>query len=306
MKKHNFAYSLLAAVLALGLFGCPIENEEFVSSTNNSVSNNEATLGLIGDEVSSSNTNVATAVIASGKIVITSVAEGTATITVSEGANNATIPVTVAANGSITIGTIVKYAPGSNMTEVPIANVQLWDYANNTLYSGSATVKLGYGDGEGLQYLTVGSVTDGIMTIDFSPVSTINWSAIPCENANSVTTVFDEATVSPDGVKMGADASLELFNGNNSIGYLYFFKYPGDEYFMGPLLVDQAVTITGESTYGLENKNTPYTADIHAESGVNFILVDYIDQELTTEYEYLPAGMKWYFFVPAPVDGGSD
>jgi hypothetical protein len=305
MKKHNFAYGLLAMVLALGLLGCPIENEDFVSSTDNSVSNNVATLGLIGDEVSSSNTNVATAVIASGKIVITSVAKGTATITVSNGANNATISVTVAANGSITIGTIVKYSPGSTyMTEVPIAGVQLWDYANNTESSVSATVKLGYGGGEGPQYLTVGSVTNGIMTIDFSPVSGINWSAIPCANANSVTTVFDEATVSPDGIKMGRDASLDLFNGETLIGQLGFAKYPGDEYFMGPLLVDQPVTITGQSTYGLEDKTRPYAADIHAESGVNFILVDYTHEVLTTEYEYLPAGMKWYVAPVVPTDGG--
>ena len=84
----------------------------FTVSTNNNTSNDVATLGLVGTTANSSNTSVATAAITDGKIAITSVSAGTATITVRNASGNeAQIPVTVNANGTITIGTITKYNP---------------------------------------------------------------------------------------------------------------------------------------------------------------------------------------------------
>ncbi|MDR1971066.1 MAG: hypothetical protein LBQ46_04015 [Treponema sp.] len=188
---------------------------------------------------------------------------------------------------------------GNLKFDVPTTGVQVWNYTDEAPYTGSATVKLGYGNGtETRQYLTLGNVTGGIMTIDFTPVSTIDWEAIPCSEGNSVSGVFAEppgfATALPSGVKMGKDASLELFNGESSIGYLYFFNY-SEEYSMGHLCVDQAVTITGTSTYDIEG-STPYTVDIHAESGFNFFLIDRTTETLTTEYENLPADMKWWVY----------
>ena len=127
MAKKSFWLEILAMALVFGMtvVGCDNgstgstneENVTFTSSTNNTVSNDEPTLGLIGTNASSNNTGVATAVIDSGKIKITSVAQGSATITVSDGTKIATIAITVSAAGTIRIGTITKYgSSGTNIT----------------------------------------------------------------------------------------------------------------------------------------------------------------------------------------------
>ena len=111
MKKSAF-FVLLVILLAFGFIGCDNGDgdETFTSSTNETISNDVNSLGLAGTSVSSSNVKVATAVIVSGKIKITSVGEGSAVITVSESSKNATINVTISKTGAITIGTIVKYS----------------------------------------------------------------------------------------------------------------------------------------------------------------------------------------------------
>jgi hypothetical protein len=83
--------------------------EEFSSSINETISNNVDTLGLVGVTASSSNTGVATVEIVSGKIKITSVAQGTSVITVSDGTNSASINITISNSGTITIGSTEKY-----------------------------------------------------------------------------------------------------------------------------------------------------------------------------------------------------
>lgn len=111
MKKNAIFVAVI--LLAYSFIGCDDGNGEtndvFTSSTNETVLNDISSLGLIGTSVSSSNVNIATAIISSEKIKITSVSQGSAVITVSENANSATINVTVSATGGITIGTITKY-----------------------------------------------------------------------------------------------------------------------------------------------------------------------------------------------------
>lgn len=102
----------------------------FNAATNSDTANDEATLGIVGTSVSSSDENVATAKIEGGKIVITSAGKGSATITVTTTASNssAEIPVTVDATGAITLGTIVKnsFAGGTHtFTDEEIATVRL-------------------------------------------------------------------------------------------------------------------------------------------------------------------------------------
>jgi hypothetical protein len=88
--------------------GAPAVN--FTPAVNDATTNDVPTLGLVGTTVVSGAPAVATAEITGGKIKITSVSAGSATITVSDAANhNATIQVSVAANGSITIVAIAKY-----------------------------------------------------------------------------------------------------------------------------------------------------------------------------------------------------
>ena len=81
----------------------------FVSQPNDTTANDEATLGLVGTSAESSDEDVATVNIDGGKIVITSVSAGTATITVKDGDKEATIEVTVSGTGNITIVKITKY-----------------------------------------------------------------------------------------------------------------------------------------------------------------------------------------------------
>ena len=110
MNKTVF-YGLLALLLTFGFVGCDngSNGDSFTSSTNETISNDVVTLGLVGTSVTSSNTNVATADIVSGKIKITSVSDGSVVITVSESTKNATISIIVSKTGSITIETITKY-----------------------------------------------------------------------------------------------------------------------------------------------------------------------------------------------------
>ena len=109
--KKSAIFGLLVFLLVFSFIGCDNgDNDEvFTSSTNETISNDINSLGLVGTSVSSSNVNIANVVISSGKIKITSVGNGSAVITVSEGSKNATINVTVSKTGSITIGTINKY-----------------------------------------------------------------------------------------------------------------------------------------------------------------------------------------------------
>jgi formylglycine-generating enzyme required for sulfatase activity len=92
-------------------------NDGFTPQTNSSTANDEATLGLVGTKVESSDVAVATAEIKDGKIIaITSVAEGTVTITVSAAEYTATSLVTVGADGAVSIGTIRKGGPSGGFT----------------------------------------------------------------------------------------------------------------------------------------------------------------------------------------------
>jgi len=134
MKRFVF----LALVFGLVFLGCDNGNDngdEFTASTNETVSNDVATLGLIGTSVSSSNSSVATAEIVSGKIKITSVSQGSAVITVSAGANNATINVTVSTTGSIIIGAIVKYSETGDI--VPSELIGTYRFTEGT-FSGNS------------------------------------------------------------------------------------------------------------------------------------------------------------------------
>lgn len=81
--------------------------EEFESSIS-VVENTEEVLGVVGTEASSSNEGVAMVSVAGNKIIITSVAPGSAVITVKDDEKMAQIPVTVDEFGTITIGDIVK------------------------------------------------------------------------------------------------------------------------------------------------------------------------------------------------------
>ncbi|MGI6488338.1 MAG: S-layer homology domain-containing protein [Syntrophothermaceae bacterium] len=114
----------------------------FSSITDNSTANDEATLGLVGITVSSGDENVATAEIVEGKIAITSVGAGSATITVKDASENeATIAVTVALDGTITIGEITKYeapANAANAASVATAKGNI-EYATYSMAQANAT-----------------------------------------------------------------------------------------------------------------------------------------------------------------------
>jgi hypothetical protein len=112
--KHGKFFAVLA-IFALMLTACDNSGGDpgggggggggFTAQTDNSIANDQATVGLVGDQVISNNSSVATAVIAGGKIVITSVGPGDTIITVTKTGNSysATIRVTVAADGGISI-----------------------------------------------------------------------------------------------------------------------------------------------------------------------------------------------------------
>ena len=119
-------YFTLVAFIFL-IFNCTINlSNESTDTTisDETISNDVATLGLVGVSVSSSKSNVANAEITSfGKIKITSVSEGMTIITVSNILGyNAYINVCVSETRSIKIGTIVKY---SDDAEIRISRFDL-------------------------------------------------------------------------------------------------------------------------------------------------------------------------------------
>ncbi|MFC5449470.1 hypothetical protein ACFPOG_14470, partial [Paenibacillus aestuarii] len=135
--KKNVA-QIVAATMALTpvVAALPVVASAAFGDTDNSVLNDAVTLGLTGTDVTSSDETIVTAAIGTGadagKIVITSVAEGTATLTVTDGTNNATIAVTVAADGSISVGTITPYVATPAFTEA----------TNNSVANDAATLGL--------------------------------------------------------------------------------------------------------------------------------------------------------------------
>ena len=174
MKKIAF----FALIVGLAFVGCDTGNgndsgngDEFVSSINDTISNDIVTLGLVGTSVSSNNSNVVTVEIVTGKLKITSVSEGSAVITVSVGLNNATINVTVLKTGTIIIGTITKYSdpPNNNPKIVTLNNFsvayagewQLWLAPDAILDDPTSIVAM-------LQVVpSSGTLTGNLLALDF-------------------------------------------------------------------------------------------------------------------------------------------
>jgi formylglycine-generating enzyme required for sulfatase activity len=117
----------------------------FTPQTNNSTANDVATLGLVGESVSSSDTGVATVEFKDDKIAITSVAAGTATITVSaDGYTDATIEVTVGADGVAAVGAITPgvFLSVTGITGIPIHGMAGIDITlNGTVVPANAANK---------------------------------------------------------------------------------------------------------------------------------------------------------------------
>ncbi|MDR3276792.1 MAG: hypothetical protein LBT11_06265 [Treponema sp.] len=136
MKKNKFLFLgmlALALTFTLVLAGCPgPDNPTFTSTTNSATANDAATLGFVGTGVSSGDPTVATAAIVGSKIAITSVAPGTATITVTYGPFVSTIAVTVADLGAVTPGTITKEV----VTSLTVADSSPYTEITGTSTSG--------------------------------------------------------------------------------------------------------------------------------------------------------------------------
>ncbi len=177
----------------------------FTSATDESTANDEATLGLVGTEVSSSAEAVATAAIEGGKIVITSVGAGTAVITVTDAEENAaTIAVSVNATGAIAIGKITKYVAAG----APTVSYFTEKTADVSATNGDAAV------------ITGGDVTFAYVVDGFTAGTPSAWEA-------------NEKNVNFDGVKVGCtstikesakdakDASLTVAKGED-VGYAEF------------------------------------------------------------------------------------
>jgi hypothetical protein len=180
MKRFVF----IALVLGFVFLGCDTgnnnENDEFISSTNETVSNDVATLGLIGAAVSSSNTNVVTVEItASAKIKITSVSEGTAVLTVSDASNHSvTINIRVSKTGAITIVKIEKYQPQTNKDD---DNNEFISSTNETVSNDAATL--------GLIGTSVSSSNTNVATVEITASAKIKITSV--SEGTAVLTVSD-------------------------------------------------------------------------------------------------------------------
>jgi len=176
MIKNAFI-GLLAIVLVLGFIGCDDGNgntdEVFKPTTNETISNDINSLGLVGTSVSSSNENIATAVILSGKIKITSVGNGSAIITVSENSKNAVINITVSSTGNIIIETIEKYSGNGQTGSASISVNKALYNEDGSEYTGidkTVTAQFKYNKDPTSDVLTIGEIKNGILIIEFPEV----------------------------------------------------------------------------------------------------------------------------------------
>jgi hypothetical protein len=194
MKKNKFLFlGMLALVLTfvLVLSGCPgPDTPTFTSKTNDATANDAATLGFVGTGVSSSDAAKATAEIVSGKIAITSVAAGTATITVSvPHLTSATIAVTVNATGDVAIGTIVKGAT--------IENVELTTYAlDATNSTANVTVQSISKVGETILVRVTGAIANGYDgKVNSAEISSGTWYGHAPNGSDSTLTHYALVTI---------------------------------------------------------------------------------------------------------------
>ena len=107
----------------------------FTPATDSSTANNVDTLGLVGVSVAPTGDSgtVANAVIEEGKIKVTSKAEGTETITVTDSnGKTATFKAIVAEDGSIVISSITKYVVAAPVKDTDFAVTELKLTANAT------------------------------------------------------------------------------------------------------------------------------------------------------------------------------
>lgn len=138
----------------------------FASETNSDTASDSATLGFVGTAAASSAVTVATVEIKDGKIAVTSVAAGSAVVTVTnaDSANDAdikaTIPVTVSNIGKITLGTVTKYerAAPALTTDYTVEYLVL-TAVNAIEYSSDGTTYTALAAGSAYAATEAGSVT---------------------------------------------------------------------------------------------------------------------------------------------------
>lgn len=210
---------------------------KYSAVVNNSVANDEATLGLIGTTASSSDSEISTAAITGdGKVAITPVATGTATITVTntEG-RQATIQVTVAGNGTITIDAIKKYevAKISNLnndvetlgfvgtavssSDSEIATAELTEdgkVAITPIATGTATITVTNNDGRAATIVvtvgTDGTITIGTITKYEAKVTSAKWEKADGATDNLILTFSDAVNVADLTLALGASEATSI------------------------------------------------------------------------------------------------
>ncbi len=256
----------------------------FESKTDNTTANDEATLGLVGTTVSSSDENVATAAIADGKIVITSVGAGEATITVKDASDNeATIAVTVAADGTITIGEITKYevpkytvtfTVTDGETAIEGATITIAEQTLTTGADGKASIELENGTyaygvtAEGYEPITDGSVVVAGAAVD----EAVTMTATVVE-PDKYTVTF-EVTLTPEGATVVVKDSEENVVEAEADGT---YKLPAGTY---SYTVSADGYVTKEGTFTVSDKDETVTVVLEEET----------TEPTTTEVAYTATG----------------
>ena len=204
------------------------DGDDFIITTDETVLNDTATLGLVGTSVSSSDTSVATADIVSDKIKITSVSAGKAVITISSGSINAAINITVSNTGSIVIGNIQKYVPEQSST------AERWTSSVNQ--SSSATLDIQV-DNNGVCAISVGGTPESNNEAD----GYYRW---------RTGAYYSYTAVDNTQYKYTFKAWTESGSGNRFINIQYFW-YPGEssfqEYEIELTETEKTYEITGKS-----------------------------------------------------------
>ncbi|MBD5446678.1 MAG: hypothetical protein HDR32_02785 [Treponema sp.] len=220
------------------------------------VANNEDTLGLTATEVSSANTDIATAKIEDSKIVITSKSKGNTTITASDGTNTATIDVTVKASGEIVVD-IHEYSPNTLS-----GTWTALDYAPSTTPTDKTSISTGTllgkvsVEGTGAQWRTssnkwssleTGKAASGCLKFEIGAESTIVVKASSTGGSNSSDIVLctkndGTGTVAGSATTVTGTSFTEVTFDTVSAGTYYLGAFPAKSNSRGVRIQSIAVT----------------------------------------------------------------
>jgi hypothetical protein len=192
---------------------------------------------------------------------------------------------------------------------VPETNAQVY-WRDGKQYTGSGTVKLMYwgeGDSNGKSIATVGTVTDGKLTLSLPAIIPDQYLVYGEDWMKQIPAL----TITPADVQFGTSMGFDIFYENSQKGF-YFGKETSDTHDdVSYMYFSKAAKISGNSSNTSEDGVTQtQSMNIDAKAGWNKIYSSYLQSgntrtvTYTTDLSKVPSGLKWT--IPATGSSSGD